>query len=116
MPKVENVAFMKGGFLSEFTVSIGDEVEQGDILAFLEEEGIEEQINSLINEMTNLQFNHDYDRKHQEYKIQIAALEYEEQRAVYAGLNGLAKKEKYIELVTKKNEISSMQLELTHMQ
>ncbi|HWT74906.1 MAG TPA: hypothetical protein VN258_09345, partial [Mobilitalea sp.] len=109
-------AFSKKGTLSKIAVTIGDKIEQGNVLAYLKDEGSEQKIDELTGRKKGLQADSDTDQTKLNYQLEIAALEYEKLKASYDILEGSLKKEKYIELVKKNNEILSLKLEVSHMQ
>lgn len=111
VPEVENAVFTKGGHLSGFHADIGDEVKQGEIIAYLDGEETEEE-EALKSQKNSLQKNYEYNRQQLEYKLQIADLEYGQIKADYEKLTGREKKEKNIELVKKENEKSTLNLQL----
>ena len=106
VPEVEYAAFEKNGILSEIVVSIGDSIEQGEILAYLTDDGLEDRMNVLESDMEKLQKDYTYNKEELEDRIRIAGLEYEQLAAAA---------DKYIEAVRKKNEIETLELEAKHI-
>lgn len=75
VPYVEEVYFSVDGYLDQMLVSVGDTVQEGDVLAVLDEEQLMEQIESLEEEIDYIVTMGEYSDKKAELDIEIAGKE-----------------------------------------
>ena len=74
-PYVEGVSFEVNGTLDELLAIQGDEVKKGQVLATLDSERIDAQINSLRDQINNLNTVGSYDDRQKTADIKIAQIE-----------------------------------------
>ena len=72
VPYVEELCFEKGGELQAFTVCVGDLVEEGQVLARLSDEQVQEEILSLEEEIAHIIKSGEFSDRLMEADIQIA--------------------------------------------
>ena len=75
VPAVETASFVSGGVLEEKKAKLGDTVKKGDVLALLDTEELEEQIEDLQNEIAYTEQNNAYTLEQLQLRLQIAQLE-----------------------------------------
>lgn len=75
VPAVETASFVSGGVLEEKKAKLGDTVKKGDVLALLDTEELEEQIEDLQDEIAYTEQNNAYTLEQLQLRLQIAQLE-----------------------------------------
>jgi multidrug efflux pump subunit AcrA (membrane-fusion protein) len=75
VPAVETASFVSGGVLEEKKAKLGDTVKKGDVLALLDTEELEEQIEDLQDEIAYTEQNNAYTLQQLQLRLQIAQLE-----------------------------------------
>ena len=107
VPYVEELSFVSDGKLGEFCVLPGEMVEQGQVLAVLDEASIQSQIESIENTIYETSTLGSYKDRQTAADIGIAKVELEKMRAANASQQACAEKEL---------EIQKMELQLKQTQ
>lgn len=76
IPYVEEVCFSVSGRIKEVKAGIGEQVEQGQVLAVLEDEEIRKQVKSLKDEIENMTVLGEYDDRIAQANIDIAVIQW----------------------------------------
>lgn len=74
IPYLEELAFEKSGTLKEFCVAVGDEVEEGQVLAILDDSVLEDSYQALLEQLEMMQENNRYSFRLAEIEIEMAHL------------------------------------------
>lgn len=83
-PEIKELYFEMDGILSEVAVQYGDTVKKGDVLAVLDQEKLEEQIESLERQIAHKQQVNRYTNQQLQYEITICQTELNQLRAADA--------------------------------
>lgn len=97
VPEVEEVYFEADGILEELRVSYGDSVKKGEVLATLDQEELERQVEELEQQIQHEKQINEYANLQLQYDISICQTELEQQRADGAGDDELALKQLDVE-------------------
>jgi len=110
-PYVESLSFTKDGTLKEMRVVVGDRVEEGQILARLDDENLQEQIKDLEEQIEEITVSGEFDDRIAELDIRIAQLDYDK-RLIYSTISELEPLEVEIRILKTKLEQSRETREL----